>query len=120
MRSHAKLTLAVLGWAASLHAATLNYHLAGDDPGPWPEIFASIGITRASGGPANLYVVRNVAAGSVPQWMQRIEQGGIVILEGEGELAAALGITPKQSARGGAKHRRPACTQAADCLGIAP
>ena len=91
---YAKLTLAVLGWAASLHAATLNYHIAGDDPGPWPEIFASIGITRASGGPANLFVVRNVAAGSVPQWMQRIEQGGIVILEGEGELAAALGISP--------------------------
>jgi len=94
MPFRAKLAVAVLSWAVSLTAATLNYHVAGDDPGPWPEIFSSIGITRASGGPANLFVVRNVAPGSVPQWMQRIEQGGIVILEGEGELAAALGISP--------------------------
>jgi hypothetical protein len=94
MHFRVKLALTVLGWAACLPAATLNYHVAGDDPGPWPEIFSSIGITRASGGPANLFVVRNVAAGSVPQWLQRIEQGGIVILEGEGELAAALGISP--------------------------
>ncbi len=80
--------------AAFAPAATLHYHVAGDDPGPWPQIFSSIGIARAAGGPANLFVVRNVAPGSVPQWMQRIEQGGLVVLEGEGELAAALGITP--------------------------
>ncbi len=84
----------VLLWAASLPAATFHYHIAGDDPGPWPQIFSSIGITRAGGGPANLFVVRNVAPGSVPEWIQRIEQGGIVVLEGQGELAAALGITP--------------------------
>src|ERR1700733_233983 len=87
--------LALIGCAAflpapPLAAATLHYHVAGDDPGPWPQIFSSIGITRAAGGPANLFVVRNVAPGSVPQWIQRIEQGGIVVLEGEGELAAAL------------------------------
>jgi hypothetical protein len=92
------LLVCVPSFAASVPAvpaaATLHYHIAGDDPGPWPQIFSSIGIARASGGPANLFVVRNVAPGSVPQWMQRIEQGGIVVLEGEGELAAALGITP--------------------------
>jgi hypothetical protein len=99
MHFRAKLTLALIGWAAclspgSLAAATFAYHIAGDDPGPWPQIFSSIGIARAAGGPANLFVVRNVAPGSVPQWIQRIEQGGIVVLEGEGELAAALGLTP--------------------------
>jgi len=75
-------------------AATFRYHIAGDDPGPWPQIFSSIGIARAAGGPANLFVVRNVAPGSVPQWIERIEQGGLVVLEGQGELAAALGVTP--------------------------
>ena len=77
--------------APSTHP-TFHYHIAGDDPGPWPKIFSSIGIDRAAGGPANLFVVRNVAPGSVPQWLQRIEQGGIVVLEGEGELATALGV----------------------------
>jgi hypothetical protein len=99
MHFRAKLTLALIVWsaclpAAALAAATFHYHIAGDDPGPWPKIFSSIGIARAAGGPANLFVVRNVAPGSVPQWMQRIEQGGIVVLEGQGELAAALGFTP--------------------------
>lgn len=94
MRFRVKLGLALIGCAASLPAATFHYHIAGDDPGPWPQIFSSIGITRADGGPANLFVVRNVAPGSVPEWLQRVEQGGIVVLEGQGELAAALGITP--------------------------
>jgi hypothetical protein len=90
-----KAGIILIGCAASLAAATtFHYHIAADDPGPWPQIFSSIGITRADGGPANLFVVRNVAPGSVPQWIQRIEQGGIVVLEGQGELAAALGITP--------------------------
>jgi hypothetical protein len=99
MHFRVKITLALIFCAACLSAAplaaaTFNYHIAGDDPGPWPQIFSSIGITRAAGGPANLFVVRNVAPGSVPQWIQRIEQGGIVVLEGESELAAALGVTP--------------------------
>ena len=95
MPLRAKLALALLAGITGLAAApTLHYHIAGDDPGPWPQIFSSIGIARASGGPANLFVVRNVAPGSVPEWVQRIGQGGIVVLEGEGPLAAELGIVP--------------------------
>src|SRR5277367_5392967 len=73
-------------------AATFAYHIAGDDPGSWPQILGSIGLTAAAGGPANLVVVRSVAPGSVPQWIQRIEQGEMVVLEGESELAQALGF----------------------------
>ncbi|HTW65162.1 MAG TPA: hypothetical protein VME17_11125 [Bryobacteraceae bacterium] len=94
MPSHVKFTIASLGLAVSLHAATFNYYIAGDDPGPWPKIFSSIGLTRAVGGPANLFVVRRVTPGSIPQWIERVEQGGIVILEGESDLAAAFGIKP--------------------------
>jgi hypothetical protein len=75
-------------------ATTFTYHIAGDESGPWPQILSSIGLTKAAGGPANLFVVRNVAPGSVPQWMQRVEQGSIVVIEGESELADALGIKP--------------------------
>jgi len=82
------------GCASALSAATFSYHVAGDDAGPWPQIFSSVGLVRAAGGPANLFVIRQIAPGSVPQWIQRIEQGGIAVLEGDGELAAALGITP--------------------------
>jgi len=94
MHSRVNAGLVLMATAAFAPAATLHYHVAGDDPGPWPKIFSSIGIARAAGGPANLFVVRNVAPGSAAQWTQRIEQGALVVLEGEGELAAALGITP--------------------------
>jgi hypothetical protein len=94
MLSRVRFAFASLGLAGSLHAAAFNYYIAGDDPGPWPQILSAVGLTRAVGGPANLIVVRQVAPGSVAQWIQRIEQGGIVVLEGRGDLAAALGFKP--------------------------
>jgi hypothetical protein len=81
-------------FAVSMPGTTFTYHVAGDDSGAWPQILSSIGLTAASGGPANLVVVRNVAPGAAPQWMRRIEQGALVVLEGESELADALGIKP--------------------------
>ena len=75
-------------------AATFTYHIAGDDSGPWPQILSSIGLTAAAGGPANLVIVRDVAPGSVPQWLQRIDQGEMVVLEGDSELSEALGFEP--------------------------
>ena len=87
------LFICVYPWLiTTASAATFTYHIAGDDAGPWPAILSSVGLTAASGGPANLVVVRNVAPGSVPQWIQRIEQGELVVLEGESELAQALGF----------------------------
>jgi hypothetical protein len=94
----ASLILAGSLQAASIPAAASSYYIAGDDGGPWPQILSAIGLTRAVGGPANLIVVRQVAPGSVAQWIQRVEQGGVVVLEGRSDLAAALGFKP------GAKH----------------
>ena len=89
-----KLASLIFLVSSALPAATFTYHIAGDDPGPWPQILSSIGLVRAAGGPANLFVVRTVAPGSIPQWIERVEQGGIVVLEGDNELAAALGFKP--------------------------
>jgi hypothetical protein len=94
MLSPVRFALVSLVLAISLRGATFNYDIAGDDPGPWPQIFSAIGLTRTVGGSANLVVVRNGATGSVPQWIQRVEQGGIVVLEGQSDLAAALGFQP--------------------------
>ncbi len=94
MRSRINIALLTLLVTVSLPAATFTYHVAGDDPGSWPGILSSVGLTPAAGGPANLFIVRTVAAGSVPQWMERIDKGAIVVLEGESDLAAALGIVP--------------------------
>jgi hypothetical protein len=83
-----------LSLLVSASAAPFTYHVAGDDPGPWPQILSSIGLMQAAGGPANLFVVRTFTPGSAPQWIQRIEQGAVVVIEGESELAKTLGIQP--------------------------
>jgi hypothetical protein len=94
--AQAKACATFLLTVVSLHAATFTYHVAGADPGPWPQILSSIGLTAATGGPSNLFVVREVMPGSVPQWLQRIDQGAVVVVEGESELADALGFKPGQ------------------------
>src|SRR5690348_3416206 len=100
MPSRTKLTFAGVSFCliASLPAATFSYNVAGEDAGPWPRILSSIGFSTAAGGPANLFIVRSVAAGSVPQWLQRIDQGALVVIEGDSDLADALGF------RAGKKH----------------
>jgi hypothetical protein len=96
MPSRVKLAVLLPLITAWLPAATYTYHVAGDDAGSWPKILSSIGLVRAAGGPANLFIVRTVAPGSIPQWIQRIEQGGVVVVEGEGDLASALGFKPAE------------------------
>ena len=59
---------------ASASAAPVTYHVAGDDPGPWPQILSSIGLMKAAGGPANVFVVRTLTPGSAPEWIQRLVQ----------------------------------------------
>jgi len=95
MHSLTRFIFAGFYLAASASAASFTYHIAGDDPGPWPQILSSVGLLNAAGGPANLFVIRTLTPGSVPQWIQRIEQGAVVVIEGENDLAKALGIQPR-------------------------
>ena len=92
----AQAFLPVLGlsFLLPLSAANFGYYIAGDDPGPWPQILSAIGFTSGPAVPAHLFVVRGVAPGSAPQWIQKIEQGAGIILEGQSELADALGFRP--------------------------
>ncbi len=79
-------------------AATYSYHMASDDAGPWPGILSSVGWIPGARAPSNLFIVRNGAAGGAAQWLDKISQGAVVVLEGDSEIAAALGI------RAGKKH----------------
>ena len=124
MHFRAKLTLALIGWsaclpAADVAAATLHYHIAGDDPGPWPQIFSSIGMARAAGGPANLFVVRNagswISPAVDPAHRARRHRGA----GRPGRTCRRARRYPGPATRGGPQHRRPARAQAANRLGIA-
>ena len=78
-------------------ASSFSYNIAGDDPGPWPKILSSIGFSASAGGATNLFVVRNSSQATVAQWIDRMEKGSFIILEGDSDLAEALGfkLTPK-------------------------
>lgn len=78
--------------AASLGlAAHLFFQVAGPNPGTWPDVLSSVGFQP--GGAASIFVVTHGAAGPAAQWLERLNSGGVLILEGESQAAAALGFT---------------------------
>ena len=90
MRLLVSLLLSVLPCAA----ATLTFHVSGDDPSTnasgWPAILSSIGLQNAVRGDVEV-----IPAGVTPAetgWDQRVERGTILILEGASPLAASFGF----------------------------
>lgn len=71
-------------------AARIFFQVAGTDPGLWPDLLAAAGFLP--GQPADVIVLR-AGAGSPQQWIERMEAGAVLIIEGESEAAAALGFT---------------------------
>jgi hypothetical protein len=77
---------------AGLHAAALPYFsILSDDAGSWPDILSSIGLERQPASKAHIFVARAGAPASA-EWPARVEQGAIVILEGESSLAEMFGF----------------------------
>lgn len=89
-RLFATLLLSVCAFAASAP----RYTIAGDDPGSWPAIFASVGFRSGAGLPSNVFVVRAGAPASAQELLPDVEKGGFLILEGESDLATSLGFRP--------------------------
>jgi hypothetical protein len=73
-------------------AGSFSYQISGTDPGPWPAILSSVGMMPPGGGAANLFVIRTGTPVSSKDWIAKIEAGAIVVLEGDSELAEALGF----------------------------
>jgi hypothetical protein len=77
---------------SSLHAAALPYFsILSDDAGAWPDILSSIGLERQPASQAHVFVARAGAPASA-EWTARVEQGAILILEGESSLAEMFGF----------------------------
>ena len=83
------LVLGAIGFAG-----TPTYHVLGDEPGAWPKILSSIGLQPISGGPAGIVVIRRGSPQTAAAWKSRIEQGLILVLEGESDLAQLFGFRP--------------------------
>src|SRR5438128_615796 len=73
--------------AASLCAATAParipaYAVLSEEAGAWPQILESVGFQAVAPGQARIFVIRPQTAASTG-WTERVEQGAVVILEGQ-------------------------------------
>jgi hypothetical protein len=76
----------------ALHAAALPYFsVLSGDAGSWPEILSSIGLQRQPASQAHIFVARAGSPASA-EWTARVDQGAILILEGESSLAEMFGF----------------------------
>ncbi|HSP69311.1 MAG TPA: hypothetical protein VLN48_16405 [Bryobacteraceae bacterium] len=86
-----RLLISLFLLALPCAAATLTFHIAGDDPGGWPAILSSIGLqnTAARG---DIEVIPAGAASPEADWPQRVEHGTILVLEGASPLSTTFGF----------------------------
>jgi hypothetical protein len=91
MRSLIKLTLFAAMAEAALSADQPYFSVLSDDVGAWPAILSSIGLQQKPAGTARIYVARMGAAASV-EWTSRVQNGAVLILEGESSLAELFGF----------------------------
>ena len=94
MHSVAKVACIALLAVSAGSAATFSYHVVGQDPGPWPGILSSVGLTQTPTGINSVFVVRDDSPLTPAQWRDRIERGAYLIIEGDSGLASAFGFRP--------------------------
>jgi hypothetical protein len=97
MRLLANLAAGLLA-SSAVFAATFSYHIVGEDPGGWPKILESVGVTRSATGVGSVFVVRGSSPLNAKQWNDRVDRGAILVLEGDTPLAREFGFvaTEKQ------------------------
>ena len=87
-----RLLISLLLAVFALRAGEMPYFsILSDDPGAWPEILSSVGLQSRPAGLARVFVARAGAAASA-EWNARIDNGAILILEGESSLADMFGF----------------------------
>jgi len=100
MRSPARWLWVVCALCLQVQAnPRFAFHVIGDDPGGWPELLSSMGLTNGSGGGASVVVAPHGTDLPYAEWSARVDHGVILILEGESPLAAAFGFRPGTQAR---------------------
>ena len=75
-------------------APRFSFHVLGDEPGSWPEILSSIGLTNGATGAASVVVAPRGVEAPADEWMERVDRGAMLIVEGDSALAAAFGFKP--------------------------
>jgi len=69
-----------------------TYHILGDEPGSWPELLSAIGLTSGASAAAGVVIAPRGTDVSASEWTSRVDQGAMLVLEGESPLATAFGF----------------------------
>ncbi|HLI86669.1 MAG TPA: hypothetical protein VKV17_22380 [Bryobacteraceae bacterium] len=94
-------TAFALSTAAAWCAEMPYFSVLSQEQGSWPAILSSIGFEAKPPGMAHIFVARGGAAAS-SEWQTRVENGAVLILEGESSLAELFGFRrSKDNARVG-------------------
>jgi len=73
------------------HPLLIGFHVVAGDPGAWPQILSSVGFQAQPLTSAGILVLRAGTPGS-PQWLDRVNQGAFVVLEGTSDAAQMFGF----------------------------
>jgi hypothetical protein len=83
--------LLAFGAASGFAAAPPYFSVLSEDAGAWPAILSSIGLQSRPAAAAHVFVARPGAFASA-EWNGRVENGAVLILEGESSLAEMFGF----------------------------
>jgi len=75
-----------------------TFHILGDEPGLWAELLSSIGLSSGASEAAGVVIAPRGTDLPASEWKSRVEQGTMLVLEGESPLAAAFGFKPSTEA----------------------
>jgi hypothetical protein len=72
-----------------------GYHIAGK-PGAWPEALGSIGLQEQPTREARVLVMTQGSREDATAWLDRVDHGAILIIEGNTEAGRSLGFRPTE------------------------
>ncbi|MEQ1884496.1 MAG: hypothetical protein ABL967_05495 [Bryobacteraceae bacterium] len=78
--------------ACASAAPRFQYHVLGEEPGSWPEILSSIGLLDGPTATASIIVAPRGVNLPATDWMERVNRGTILIVEGDSPLARDCGF----------------------------
>jgi hypothetical protein len=93
MRLLVSMACVAVAATASAAAEMPYFSVLSDDAGAWPAILSSIGLQQKPANMAHIFVARTGAPAS-NDWTKRVENGAVLILEGESTLAELFGFHP--------------------------
>jgi hypothetical protein len=71
-----------------------GYSIAGAKTGSWPDLLSSIGLQKQDAGTAQVLVIPSGSQAKTAAWLARVNQGAILIIEGDSPAGRTLGFHP--------------------------